>query len=95
MLGQTLSIASREGGGHVDRDQRCASIEVPSKSHVVICAGAEVVVPTEGATEVADVTMEETKLSRKGLLKMMKVREGRRKKRKTKRLGGKKAHSKW
>lgn len=57
--------------------------------------GVEPVVPTETATEVADVTMEETKLSRKGLLKMMKLREGRRKNRKTKRLGGKRAHSKW
>lgn len=53
------------------------------------------VVPTETSTEVLDVTMDETKISRKGLLKMMKLREARRKKKKTKRLGGKKAHSKW
>lgn len=37
----------------------------------------------------------ETKSSRKGLLKAMKIREARKHKRKTKRLGGKKSHSKW
>lgn len=44
----------------------------------------------------SDISMEtDTKMSRKGLLKMMKLREARRKKKKTKRLGGKRSHSKW
>jgi hypothetical protein len=55
----------------------------------------EPVASTEAMTDVSDVNMEETKISRKGVLRMMKIREARRKKKKTKRLGGKKAHSKW
>lgn len=35
------------------------------------------------------------KISRKRLLKMMKIKDARRKKRTTKRLGGKGSHSKW
>lgn len=55
---------------------------------------------TETCEQIADtdVTMEtETNkaMSRKALLKIMKHRAARRTKRKTKRLGGKKSHSKW
>ena len=51
--------------------------------------------PATKVEDSSDVCMEEAKMSRKGLLKMMKIREVRRKKKKTKRLGGKKSHSKW
>ena len=47
--------------------------------------------PTVASMETNDAPQ----ISRKKLLKAMKIREARRKKRKTKRLGGRKSHSKW
>lgn len=56
----------------------------------------DIVPDNNGGERIEDQVMEtETKLSRKGLLKLMKRTEAKKRKKKTKRLGGNKSHSKW